>query len=529
MKTIVVTLSLLISFCLYADDLKKANELAGKKQYDQALQVLRAYDLKHPDDLKVHEKIQRILKSQKKDDEALKIYKERYEKNPTPLNAHLYANLIESPSEREELARKARDENPKSFWSYYDLAIALLDQDRLQEGVFVAEEGFSTVDYPARLHYAAARIYRRMKEYSKAAEQARLAYKSEQSEENKSLMQGYEEIEFSETEDLSRKYELAQQYVQKYRSTLFKPESLGDAATLAEIAYVYAEKGKDVATTEKLVNSAQNGLHKLNPPKDPEDKDIYFRARGSLTALQAWVEAMNGKPEKAKDLLSVATKRGSGPETYYFSALAYRLLGDQQSALQEAIKAATYPPPYPAAARLASGLWTEIHGSDEGLQAAIDEQRLAFAPQRKQRVIALMVSEDHEPFTIVDPDGKKMTNQDLSGKIVLMNFWAVWCPPCREELPHWNEFYAKHKNDPDIVLVAVGDEPWETMTNYMKNQNYDFALYRNEDYWGEFSIDGIPTLVVMDPSGKIRFRNIGFEKGMEYEETLLWQIAALKK
>jgi thiol-disulfide isomerase/thioredoxin len=127
---------------------------------------------------------------------------------------------------------------------------------------------------------------------------------------------------------------------------------------------------------------------------------------------------------------------------------------------------------------------------------------------------------------LTDASGVRLTEKDLAGKITLINFWAVWCPPCREELPHWNAFVKKHAS-PELQLLAVGDEPWETMQNYMKNNGVSFPVFRNEKYWEQFSVNGIPTLLILDRNGTIRFRNEGFEEGMEYEETLLWQIEAV--
>lgn len=528
MKQLVLILFLLVPLVLSANEaLKKAESLTKSGKQDEALKVLNDVLVKDPQNVEALEAIQKIHLGRGKEPDVIAEYKARYEQSPSALNAHLYGDLLESPSERETFFREIRDEHPQEVWGYFGLANALLDQDRLQEAAYVTEEGVPYVRTPARLHYVAARIYRRMKEFGKAAEQASLAFQAAPSNEDyKSLVQSYEWIEVDETADSQKKLQLAKKYYDRYKKELFKGEEFGDAASLTELAFIFAES--DAETTADLVSKAQKILRNMKPSKEPQDQELHTRVLASLFALQALSEATKGKKEKALELLKQATRAGEGSEAFYFTAVTHQRLGDHNAAVQEAIKAAVYPPAYAPSLALAEELWNKTHGSAAGLQEALARQKSVFAPQRRQRVLAQMISEGHKDYTLEDRDGKKVTRQELNGKVVLMNFWAVWCPPCREELPHWNAFYAKHKNDPALSLVAVGDEPWETMTGYMKNQNFNFAVYRNEDYWEQFDVSGIPTLLVIDASGKIRFRNVGFEEGMEYEETLEWQIEAAK-
>ncbi len=528
MKKILLAIIFLFTTTIQADDLENARKLMSENKYDEALKVLRKFETAHADDIKVHELIRKALARLEKEPEALAEYKSRYEKAPTPFNAFLYAELIESPAEREQLFRKVRDEYPKDLWSHFGLAGALLDLDRLQEGVFVAESGLSQVDKPARLYYIIARLHRRMNDYPKAAEFARKAYESEAVEENQDLMKSYEWLEISNTDDAASKLKLSQSYFTKYKDSIMKPESLEDLVDLTNLATVFVESGDNRETLEQLILTAQSGLDKEKVPESGEDQDLYFRVQGSLHALNAWCKAAAGQTAAATEYLEKARKSEPGPETFYFMALTEMKMGQKEAALKDAISAATYPPPYPGSEKLAGEWWHQIHGSKAGLADALQKQKAEFAPERKKRVFAQMISQDFQPFTMMDREGKKVTNEDLKGKITVLSFWAVWCPPCREELPHWNAFYAKHKQDPELVLAAVGDEPWETMLNHMKNQNADFAVYRNEDYWTQFDVSGIPTMVVIDPKGKIRFRNEGFEEGADYEQTLLWQIEAVR-
>ena len=529
MKKIIVVLLLTICSVAVAEDaLDQSRKLVREGKVDEALTLLRNEEKTKPDDMDLHDQIQKILIRHGRRDEALAEYKQRYEKQPNGLNGYLYLKLLDKPSEQEKGFRDVIAKDPGSVWGYYGLANSLLDQDELEKAVAEGKKGLDNhVKEPARLHYVLGRIYRRMEDYPNAAEQMRAYYKLDPGEDNRETLKAYEWFEVSHAEDGPDKFALAQKYVEKYKDLLLKAESLEDVSNVADAGFVYADNNSNASPFDEMVASGLKAIGKLPAPSDREEKESYLRVKGALLGLKAWGQAKANHLSQAKQTL-LAARSTTGSEMYYYSALTRRLMEDKQGALNAALAAASYPPVYKGAKDLTKELWKEIHGSEDGLEAALHRQREKFAPQRKARVLNQMVSEKLPEFAMSTPDEKKLTHKDVSGKIILMNFWAVWCPPCREELPHWNTFYAAHKNDADLMFAAVGEEPWETMQNYMKNQNFSFPIFRDEKFWEHFNIEGIPTMLMIDPSGNIRFRNTGFEEGMEYEETLLWQIDAVR-
>ncbi|HSP05887.1 MAG TPA: tetratricopeptide repeat protein, partial [Acidobacteriota bacterium] len=183
---IIMILAIAFSFAR-ADEspLDKADKLAGAKKYEEALTLLREYDRSHPEDVEVHNRIQKILKRQNKQQEAIAEYRERFEKDPTPFNGYLYARLLESPIERETKFREIVAKDGKFVWGYVGLATALLDQDRLQDGIDAADEGIKNVSEPAELDYIKARIYRRMQDYPAAAAAMREYYRLKPNDETR--------------------------------------------------------------------------------------------------------------------------------------------------------------------------------------------------------------------------------------------------------------------------------------------------------------------------------------------------------
>ena len=103
-------------------------------------------------------------------------------------------------------------------------------------------------------------------------------------------------------------------------------------------------------------------------------------------------------------------------------------------------------------------------------------------------------------------DGKTYDLSKLTGKVVIVNFWATWCGPCRKEIPDFIEFYKNYKDKGvEILGVSLDREGWEKVTPFLKQTpiNYPVVL-GNGEIAGKFSnFNAIPTTFIIDKSGKI--------------------------
>lgn len=118
-------------------------------------------------------------------------------------------------------------------------------------------------------------------------------------------------------------------------------------------------------------------------------------------------------------------------------------------------------------------------------------------------------------FTLKDLDGNDVSLSDFQGKKIFLNFWATWCPNCREEMPHMEELSKAYKDEVVIVAVDVG-EPKKTVANYVENNNLTFKVLLDEesDIATKFGITGFPTSVLLDENGNIVYGIVG---KMSYE------------
>jgi thiol-disulfide isomerase/thioredoxin len=121
-------------------------------------------------------------------------------------------------------------------------------------------------------------------------------------------------------------------------------------------------------------------------------------------------------------------------------------------------------------------------------------------------------------FTLEDMDEEEHTLSDLRGKVVLLNFWATWCPPCRREMPSMERLHQKLDADKFKVIAVNQMEDGDHVFAYIGQLEVDpsFTILFDLDskVSNSFSVNGLPTTYLIDKQGNIRFRAIG---GREFD------------
>ncbi len=134
-----------------------------------------------------------------------------------------------------------------------------------------------------------------------------------------------------------------------------------------------------------------------------------------------------------------------------------------------------------------------------------DYKKAAFA-EEQNKVAPL--------FTLKTLDGKEVSLESLKGKVVIVDFWATWCPPCRAEMPVLEQFYKSNKYK-NIAMIAVSTDSSKTIGNvpdFISKNNITFTvLYGAPEIQRAYEVNGIPSLFIIDKKGNIRFHHVGYD------------------
>jgi thiol-disulfide isomerase/thioredoxin len=155
-----------------------------------------------------------------------------------------------------------------------------------------------------------------------------------------------------------------------------------------------------------------------------------------------------------------------------------------------------------------------------GLLAAFSIPLLPWGSRAQTAVIRFVHDPDPAPhFEVKDLEGKEISLEAYKGKVILLNFWATWCGPCRAEIPALVDLQNKYKDRLQIIGMAVDEEDDSELREVMKSEsiNYPVALTTGQVRMAYGGISALPTVFVIDPQGRVVQKHVGLFNPILYE------------
>jgi peroxiredoxin len=132
-------------------------------------------------------------------------------------------------------------------------------------------------------------------------------------------------------------------------------------------------------------------------------------------------------------------------------------------------------------------------------------------------------------FTLRSADGPNLRLLEQRGRVVLVNFWATWCGPCRQEMPHLNRLYEKYRASGFVLLGVNVDDDTRNAVGVATKLGLKFPVLLDTDKKVSqlYDLSAMPATVLIDKDGRVRFLHRGYQNG--YEETYDKQIREMLK
>ena len=121
-----------------------------------------------------------------------------------------------------------------------------------------------------------------------------------------------------------------------------------------------------------------------------------------------------------------------------------------------------------------------------------------------------LLSDSDYNWNLEDINGNKINLNQSKGKVIFINLWATWCPPCVGEMPEIQNLYDRFKNNENVDFYLVSNEPLSKINKFIDTKDYDFPVFHSEENTpSAFRSKSIPTTFVINKSGEIVIKKTG--------------------
>jgi len=223
---------------------------------------------------------------------------------------------------------------------------------------------------------------------------------------------------------------------------------------------------------------------------------------------KAAAESMNGVNKEINERYAVYTEKVKGQDEAMTLIEKFMIEGKASGPMKEQLK---------------KMYLSKNHSPSEWETFAAGLQK-AYREKRYEEIKASMIREDAPKFKLANLEGNTVSLEQLKGKVVVVDFWATWCGPCKASFPGMQQAVNKYKDDPNVVFVFV--DTWENdlpekvktkVTDFITKNKYTFNVLYDFDNQtvSDFQVEGIPTKFILDKNNNIRFKAVGYNGSAE--------------
>ncbi|MBI4550881.1 MAG: redoxin domain-containing protein [Candidatus Latescibacteria bacterium] len=299
------------------------------------------------------------------------------------------------------------------------------------------------------------------------------------------------------------------------------------------IAYGLADYGIHLDEALDYAQQARSLIEQavpMRPPMMPNEQWLEEMSlmRGQILDTIGWVQfKRNVLPDAEKAIAEAVVLLPDNGTLRYHLGRVYAAEGQAEKAIGAHLDAVTVTQPDSSSQAELEKLYKTRYGaaSRSKLTADLAAARARAQAAQKVKLLAERLNTPAPDFEVETLTGEKVKLSSLKGKVVVVNFWATWCAPCREEMPKLQQTYEAYRGKDVAFLVASVDRERENVKPYIDENRYTFPVYYAGPSAELYQVDFIPTTFIIDKQGMIQFKHTSYRP--DIRDVLGWQIDAL--